>query len=458
MASEASAATAWAEIDELVGDLQSTVADVDTADRLSYVFFLLSRLLETIGASHSGGHKLLKIFAGEEPTPAKKIGEVLSKLLETAANTSADLLKRYRGNLNVLFALTSKELARVLTTRPSGLIAPVTVQKVLGVNMTARPVAQDQLANTLKELYPRIGFGSDFRVTPGRNAGTQVSDPVPRGVVNVPWYEVTGVGTLNTTGQSTAAISRWGEIGMSGGSIFLGVWATIETVRNWELRPQRTTTAGQIAYDPRVQISHALMETIAGSAKLRSLFNKGAYNRAMTGDIFTKMFVTGADDFFTSAVTAVKSFAGASGASTAMRATALLGNIAGVVGIAISGDMAYEAFRTGDTISGVANTLMAVGGFVMLLGAGSFVGAVPGALIGGLIILAGLALSFANDDSREAWVRAGFWGISPNYWGDKRAKIKVLIERAKILATGDATMKGYFEQEMAAYYALEKQN
>jgi hypothetical protein len=442
------------EADVVLRGLDEVKSDDTKARRADYAFFVLSRVFQTLGTSSHGSASMTVAFEGTATDRSKDWGVIFSRVVNAMATASPQLMSKYRTHMNVTFAVTSKELAMSWVRRESGLVTREAVERILGVRSFIRPVNPNTMEDALKGVFASVGLTGQRPRAFDSTGLTAVFDGGgfrPDQMVGVPFFEINGTGTLTAQGESFSNAYRAADLADKGGSMVLGLYAAFVAVRNWDVISPSITEMGAIAQDPKVQVASALLDTMAGLNALRGVPNAAVYTQKIGQQVFDRLFKAGSGRFFGAHIAAAQAQTAAQGVSRNLLSYLTLGNLAGAVGIALAGMQAFEGFKADDLAKGYGNTLIAVGGLVVLIFGLTGLGAV----IGGLLIIAGTVMTFFGDDAPTYWARHSFWGSSEKYWGgEQRDGTVQRMEEAKKISSGDRFFLDAFEQELNAYRDL----
>ncbi|KIC36986.1 toxin VasX [Leisingera sp. ANG-M7] len=452
--------TVMAEIKACMDGLEKVSGEAE-ARRVDYVFFLLSKAFQTIGTSAYGSASMVAMLGGTASDRSKEWLTIFKTALGAAATAAPNLLQKYRTHINMLFTVASKELAMAWVKSPGGVFYKEAVPEILGLDLRIVHVSPDNIGDTLREVFDsadaRLKGSTPRSYSFDKNALTVTMDggtAVPEKLVGVQYFEITGTGTLTEQGQKMSEYYRAGAIGTEGAGLFLSFYAAFQTLQNWDNVRPSFTGAGAVARDPRIQIASALLDSAASLRGLQKASNAATFSQGVSSKIFSRMFATGADGFFTPQSVAAQAQNGINATSGGLMRYVTIGNIAGAAGIALAGAQAYEGYKADDMAAGIGNSLVAAGGLVLLITGGSVALAAPGAIIGGLMIIAGTVSTFFTDSDVDYWVRHGFWGRSKNYWGEQREQIDERLSDARRLAYGAEPQRSAFEQELKDYKDL----
>lgn len=431
----------------------NSVADSTEASRIDYVFFLMSRMFNTLGVSAHGSAALAKLFENEATDQSKEWFTIFVKSVETMAEASTELLQTYRTHFNVLLSVTAKELAMAWVTSDGGILHKAPIERILVVTQRNISVQPSQMEEAMRLNLSRLGFTGAKPISPDIEQLSVGIDtgPRPQALVEMPFYEVTANGNLTAQGQGLVNVYQNVELGVQGGSLLLGLYSAYHAAKNWYSVRQRHTDFGALAYDPVVQISAALLDTFAAGRALQSAANTAQFTQGTSQQLFTRIFSSGTN-YFSAASASTQSFARSGGIAANLSRFATIGNIAGAVGILLAGAQAFEAAKADDRAAFIGNSLVALGGAVILIFGASGIGTV----VGLVLIISGVLITLGQDSDVDAWVRHSFWGSSDKYWfGDDRIRpIENLIAEAKRLAHGDSDIRRFFEQELEGYKNL----
>ncbi|NVK12708.1 MAG: hypothetical protein HWE35_00855 [Rhodobacteraceae bacterium] len=451
--------TVLAEIKACMDGLEKVSGEAE-ARRVDYVFFLLSKAFQTIGTSAYGSASMAAMLGGTASDKSKEWFAIFKTAIEAAAKSAPDLLQKYRTHMNITFAVTSKELAMAWVQSPAGLIHKAQIEKILGVQEITVPVSPNNIDDALRETFARSGLTGQRPQSASfdpdtLSAAMDGGTPRPAQVIGVPYYEITGTGTLTAQGQAMSEFYRMGEQAANGGALLLSFYAAFQTLKNWDNIRHSFTTVGAVARDPRVQIASALLDSASAIRGLQGVPGAAQFTQGVSSQVFSRMFASGADRFFTPYSAAAQARNGINAVSSGLSQYATIANFAGAVGVALAGFQAFEGYKADDMAAGIGNSLVAAGGLVLLITGGSVALAAPGAIIGGLMIIAGTVSTFFTDSDVDYWVRHGFWGRSEKYWGGKRRpEIHERLESAKLLAKAIEPYKSSFERELEDYKDL----
>lgn len=140
----------------------------------------------------------------------------------------------------------------------------------------------------------------------------------PSRVVGVPYFEITGTGTLTAQGQTMVDAYRTADLASQGGAMALGLYAAFQTLKNWHDVKHSFTTVGAIARDPRVQISSALLDVAAGLRAFHNVPGSMQFTSGVSQQLFSRMFASGADRFFSHTSVAAQARTGLQATSRGM--------------------------------------------------------------------------------------------------------------------------------------------
>lgn len=430
------------------------------ARRLDYVFFLLGKAFQSMGTSAYGSASMATMLGGMATDSSKEWCIIFNTAFSAAATATPELLMKYRTHMNITFAVTAKELAMAWVKSPAGLLQKDVVQRILGVQEITVPVSPNNIEDTLRMTFARVGLTGNRPQALSVNADalTVAMDgggPAVRRVVGVPFFMITGTGTLTARGQALSEAYHAADLGAKGGALALSFYTAFQTLKNWdEVRPS-FTTVGAIARDPRVQIASALLDASAGIRAVHGVPGSVQFTQGVSAQIFSRMFASGPDRFFSATSVTAQVRTGAQATSGSMMRFVTLGTFAGAVGVVLAGFQAIESFRADDMAASIGNSLIAAGGLVILITGATGFGIVAGAIVGGLMIIAGTVATFFGDSDVDYWVRHSFWGSSRRYWdGEAREEVNKRIEDAKSLVRGIEPYKSSFEQELRDYKDL----
>ncbi len=451
--------TVLTELEVVLGGLDS-IGDEASVRRMDYAFFLLSKAFQTLGTSAYGSASMAAMLGDAATDNSRQWFIIFKELFTVAATASQEYLTRYRTHMNITFAVTAKELALAWTQSPGGIIHKAPIERILGVTEIAVPVSPNNIDDTLRRTFARVGLTGQrpSRVNVDGNALTAAMDggtPVPTRLVNVPYYEITGTGTITAQGQALSEAYRAADLGTKGGAMLLSFYAAFQTLNNWNNVRRSFTAVGAIARDPRVQVASVLLEAASGIRALQTVPGSVQFTNGVSTSIFNRMFASGGDRFFNAGTVTAQATNGAGSVSGSMLRFVTLGNIAGAVGVVLASFNAREGFRADDMAAGFGNSLIAAGGLVVLATGATGFALVPGAIVGGLMIVAGTVATFFTDSDVDYWVRHGFWGRSQRYWeGEDRLEVGRRIDLAKSLMNGSEPYRSAFEQELNDYRDL----
>lgn len=436
--------------------LKEVASDSDMR-RVDYAAFMLGRLFLTIGTSAPGSASLMAMFDGTGSTKIKELGDLFNKTIGAAGTASTMHLQRHRTHLNVLFEVTSKELALAMVQSPAGLFYRTNITRILGVRSTSIQVPVDKVGDAMRLNLAQLGF-LGIRPTNLTIDGMTATFDVgtrPTAMVGVEFQTVTATGTLNQTGSNAISLYRGFETASNGGTLLLGFFSAYQTVHNWHSVRQRTTSIGIVSHDPVVQVTAAMFDMAASMRGLSLAANGARFSQGVSTQLFSRMFAVGAGTgFFNAASASAQSTSGATGVAAHMGKIITIGNVAGGIGILISMGQSYEGFRSGDRAAFLGNALVAIGGSITLMIGLSLLASGPALILGLVLIVVGIAISFFQHNDAEAWVASSFWGSSPQYWGITRAPQAALIEAAKDMANGNQQLAQAFAGELEGYANL----
>ncbi|MDO5603616.1 MAG: hypothetical protein Q4G25_00505 [Paracoccus sp. (in: a-proteobacteria)] len=198
--------------------------------------------------------------------------------------------------------------------------------------------------------------------------------------------------------------------------------------------PDRATMAGQsgrIGSDPNIGMVLTTIETMtmlmslsnelqsAPTAGHRSYFVSGQLTRTQLTALTTGK---AASDDLVRTLTGQGRLAAQGVAEVgASRVMSWVGRVATGVGIGLAAmDLlkANEAFNRGDGLGVTSAAMVGVGGLLMavgVVGGASTSVTIVGAVVGLILVVLGVVLSFFTDDPVTRWLKNCYWGISPSY-------------------------------------------
>jgi len=441
------------ELEVVLAGLDEVKADDSKARRTDYVFFVLGKVFQTLGTSAHGSASLTVAFEGGATDRSKEWARIFSQAANAMATAVPEVLTRYRTHMNLTFAVTSKELAMSWVRRESGLVTRETVERILGVQTVTRPVNPNNVDDVLKEIFASVGLTGQRPRTLEMSGLTAFFDGGglrPDQLIAVPFYEITGTGTLTARGETFSNAYRAGDLADKGGSMVLGLYSSFVAANNWNTISPSITRAGAVAQDPRVQIASALLDAMAGLNAMHQVPNAAIYARDVGQQVFDRLFKAGSGRFFGPANAAAQLRNGAQGTANNFLRYATLGKLAGAVGVVLAGMQAFEGFKADDLAKGNGNAAIAMGGLILIAFSETGVGAV----IGGLMIIAGVVATFFGDDGATYWARHSFWGSSGKYWEGDRDPLPDRIKDAKQVSDQDSNIRDAFQKELNAYRDL----
>lgn len=140
-----------------------------------------------------------------------------------------------------------------------------------------------------------------------------------------------------------------------------------------------------------------------------------------------------------------------------------LGHFANFIGILVAIADVAKGWSKNDSASTISGILMGGAQTSLFFSEMAWVGRLGLAgwlsAIGWILFAASMVYYYFADNEAEAWVRAGFWGNSDDYWGKDRSNtIFNNIENAKVLGFPShkeyKKISNFYEKEMESFYNL----
>lgn len=446
--------TLLAEAQIALQGLDSVTGPTD-ASRVDYVFFLMSRMFNTLGTSAHGSVALTQLLEDKVEDKSKKWFSIFVKSLTVMATASTELLQTYRTHFNILLSVTAKELAMVWVKSKGGILHKAPIEKILGVTQRNLKVLPGQLEEVLRINLAKLGFAgaNPASLDMERFLIDIDTGPRPQTLVDIPFYKVTATGNLNVQGQQLVTVYQNVKLGIQGGGMLLGLYSAFHAVSHWHSVRGDQKVLGE--YDPVARIVVALLDTFAAGKALHSAVNTAQFTQGISQQVFAKLFQANTT-YFQAISASTQNLARTGGVAANLSRFVTIGNIAGVAGILLSGVYAFEAAKTNDRAALIGNSLVALGGAVILMFGASGIGTV----VGLVLIISGTLITLGQDSDVDAWVKRSFWGSSEQYWeGKKRPMpISLRIDRAKVLSDPDdpehKKRKEDFDKELEGYNNL----
>ncbi len=241
-----------------------------------------------------------------------------------------------------------------------------------------------------------------------------------------------------------AVSSSAGRISISTVANGLGLLGNALQIAELTRTPDRdvmTGTPGRIAGDPRLGLTLAAIETatqlmdagndvINGGKATRNYFVRGQLSRSILKKLMAGKSLS--DDMARTLIESGKLQVRSTAPLHSSRVMGWVGRTASFVGFALASlDLmkAAEAWQRGDTIGVLSNVALGVGAVLLTVGgiaaAGGWWTGI-GAVIGIVLIIVGLVLSFFVDDPVTRWLKGSYWGTARNYmFWDNRSRREI---------------------------------
>ncbi|MCK0122445.1 hypothetical protein MWU61_17955 [Loktanella sp. F6476L] len=283
-------------------------------------------------------------------------------------------------------------------------------------------------------------------------------------------------GTIHVSGvQAKSALAQ----GANGFGLFANA-LNIVTLTSGSDRSRISGGFGAVAADPRLALSLTAVETATqlmdagydastGGRTVRTYFVNGQLNRATLQKLMLGKGL--GDDLAKSVIDTNRVAQTRAPALASSRVMSWVGRVATFAGFALGAlDLlnAAQAWRRGDTVGMLSNLAMGLGAILLTAGGAAMLAGFTGigAVVGIVLIVIGVILSFFVDDPTTQWIKGGYWGTAPNYtfWDDTRrstltasaAEAGIHDAQRKLSNGGNSSydIARYFQREMQEFHEM----
>ena len=268
--------------------------------------------------------------------------------------------------------------------------------------------------------------------------------------INVACIHIDGVITP-AAGYLNTANKHYNPQFVSGtfGALLNGFFV-FELLKTYNVKSKSRTSFEKIADNFVVNISLAFVETIKGANGLRVFLDKGKYIQQATNNLTKELFEEASKKYVNFSNNKMLALPAPKGAvAFGMKHAASIGKAAGWLGVLVSSFKAADGFISEDYSKGLGNTLMAIGGAMMIY----FIASGVGLAIGAILVIVGAVIEYSGKRSPlDDWAFRCFFGTTGEYWGDKRDETATKLRRSWALALPDhaehSFIVGKFEEEV----------
>lgn len=229
------------------------------------------------------------------------------------------------------------------------------------------------------------------------------------------------------------------SIAQNGVGLFLCSLTLMANMQNYNAANRSKTQAGRISSDPRVVMAHAFSEGIGAAYGLKlDLAAKAATRTEMTASAAQRFFsssqakkVLGSklDEFAAATADDIAQYSGQLNRGVGYVVGQNMIRGISVVGVLLSLGQAWESNKNEDKTALTGHSLVAIANVALMFS--SLLGPVGFAVAIGVLVI-GTVMSFMGYDDIEKWIKDSFWGISDEYWSERREDIPELIKDSSL--------------------------